>query len=54
MIRSRKKDSPASVTQSVLLGRRPTKYAVKDVVKSVRFSFLAAIAKIDMVEEKVA
>ncbi len=57
MIRNRKKDSPASVTQSVLLvllGRRPTKYTVKDVVKSARFSFLAAIATIDMVEDKVA
>jgi hypothetical protein len=54
MIRNRKKDSPASVTQSVLLGRRPTKYTVEDVVKLVRFSFLAATAKIDIVEEKVA
>ena len=50
MTSNRKKDSSASVTPSVLVGRPPAKYTVKDVVKLVRVSFLAASAKIDMVE----
>ncbi len=50
MTSNRKKDSSASVTPSVLVGRPPAKYTVEDVVKLVRVSFLAASAKIDMVE----
>ena len=50
MTSNRKKDSSASVTPSVLVGRPPAKYTMEDVVKLVRVSFLAASAKIDMVE----
>ena len=53
MIRNRKQHSSASVTQSVVAGRRPNEYTVEDVVKLVRISFLAATAKIDMVEDKI-
>lgn len=53
MIRNKKEHSSASVTQSVCAGRRPKEYTVEDVVKLVRISFLAATAKIDMVEDKI-
>ena len=54
MIRNRKEHSRASVTQSVVAGRRPIEYTVEDVVKLVRISFLVATAKIDMVGDKIA
>jgi hypothetical protein len=53
MIRNRKEHRSASVAQSVVAGRRPNEYTVEDVVKLVRISFLAAMAKIDMVEDKI-
>ena len=53
MIRNRKEHSTASVTQSVVAGRRPKEYTVEDVVKLVGVSFLAETAKIDMVEDKI-
>jgi hypothetical protein len=53
MIRIRKERRSASVAQSVVAGRRPNEYTVEDEVKLVRISFLAAMAKIDMVEDKI-
>ena len=53
MSNNRKQDSSNSVTPSGVLGRPPTQYTVEDVVKLVRISFLAATAKIDMVEDKI-
>ena len=53
MIRNRKELRSASAAQSVVAGRRPNEYTVEDVVKLVRISFLAAMAKIDMVEDKI-
>jgi hypothetical protein len=54
MSSNRNIDRSVPVTQPVLLGRRPIQYTVEDVVKLVRMSFLAAAAKIDMVEDKNA
>ena len=53
MIRNRKELRSAFAAQSVVAGRRPNEYMVEDVVKLVRISFLAAMAKIDMVEDKI-
>ena len=54
MSSNRNIDRSVPVTQPVLLGRRPIQYTVEDVVELVRMSFLAAAAKIDMVEDKNA
>ena len=53
MIRNRKELRSASATQSVFAGRRPNEYMVEDVVKLERNSFLAAMANINMVEDKI-
>jgi hypothetical protein len=53
MIRIRKERRNASVAQSVVAGRRRNEYTVEDEVKLVCISFLAAMAKIDMVEGKI-
>jgi hypothetical protein len=41
------------VAQTVVAGRSSNEYTVEDVVKLVGISFLAAMAKIDMMEDKI-
>jgi hypothetical protein len=43
-----------SVIPSGVLGRPPTQYTIKDVIKLVRISLLAVTAKIVMVDAKNA
>ncbi len=43
-----------SVTRSGVLGRPPTQYTIKDVVRLMRISLLAVTAKIVMVDAKNA
>ena len=52
MSNNRKQDGSNSVTPLGVLGRPPTQYTVEDVVKLVRFSFLATMTKIGMVDAK--
>ena len=54
MLRNRKKHGSASVAQSTFVVKQPNAYTIEDVVKLVRISFLAIVAKIDMVMDKYA
>jgi hypothetical protein len=54
MTSKKKKDSSETAIPSAKVGRPTAYYAVEDVVKMVRNSCLAGIAKVNMVEWQMA